>query len=89
MPMLFAKSKEYVRNLQLVFSIKTKKLRCIYLLNLTIYLISIAQSMQLSRSHGNKNKYEQYKQCRCCLLQCTHDAVSGWLMLASLFYKEK
>ncbi|XP_063416266.1 uncharacterized protein LOC134697909 [Mytilus trossulus] len=38
---------------------------------------------------NNKYNYKQYKTCICTLLQSIyHDAVSGWLMLASLFYKE-
>lgn len=81
---------DYVRNLQQIFSFKTNKLRYISLLNMTINCFRIAQTMQLSSLQGNKYEYKQYKQCMCCLLQCTHqDAVTGWLMLASLFYKTK
>ncbi|VDI64197.1 Hypothetical predicted protein [Mytilus galloprovincialis] len=39
---------------------------------------------------NNKYQYKQYKSCLSTLLtNVYHDAVSGWLMLASLFYKTK
>ncbi|VDH96213.1 Hypothetical predicted protein [Mytilus galloprovincialis] len=41
-------------------------------------------------SDTNKYKYKKYKSCLSTLLQnIYHDAVSGWLMLASYFYKTK
>ncbi|CAC5400860.1 unnamed protein product [Mytilus coruscus] len=81
---------DYVQNLQLVFSSKTKKLRHISLLNMAQNCFCIAQTMHLSSLHCNKYKYEHYKQCLCYLLQSTHqDAVTGWLMLASFFYEKK
>lgn len=52
---------------------------------------SRAQSMPLnSACINNKDKHKQYKSCFSYLLKnIYHDAVSGWLMLASLFYKTK
>lgn len=39
---------------------------------------------------GNKSTYNQYNTCVSTLLQNTrHDAVSGWLMLASFFLQDK
>ncbi|XP_071145515.1 uncharacterized protein [Mytilus edulis] len=39
---------------------------------------------------NNKYQYKQYKSCLSTLLtNVYHDAVSGWLMVASLFYKTK
>ncbi|CAC5398445.1 unnamed protein product [Mytilus coruscus] len=39
---------------------------------------------------NNKYQYKQYKVGLCSLLQnINHDAVSGWLMVASFFYKTK
>ncbi|XP_052083053.1 uncharacterized protein LOC127720503 [Mytilus californianus] len=39
---------------------------------------------------NNKYRYKQYKSClSTLLLNVYHDAVSGWLMVASLFYKTK
>ncbi|CAC5380209.1 unnamed protein product [Mytilus coruscus] len=50
-----------------------------------------AQSIPLNSAYSNnKYQYRQYKSCLCTLLQnIYHDAVSGWLMLASFFYKTK
>lgn len=44
--------------------------------------------MLLPSRHTNKNSYKQFNTCLCYLLQnIHHDPVSGWLMLASFFYK--
>ncbi|CAC5356947.1 unnamed protein product [Mytilus coruscus] len=50
-----------------------------------------AQNIPLNSTNNyNKYSYKQYKFCLSTLLQNVHhDAVSGWLMLASLFYKTK
>ncbi|CAC5355682.1 unnamed protein product [Mytilus coruscus] len=50
-----------------------------------------AQSIPLNSAYsGNKYQYQKYKSCICTLLQnIYHDAISGWLMLASFFYKTK
>lgn len=47
--------------------------------------------MSLDNTFGyNKDKYKQYRVCLSTLLRNVyHDAVSGWLMVASLFYKTK
>ncbi|XP_052078278.1 uncharacterized protein LOC127716192 [Mytilus californianus] len=52
---------------------------------------SFAWSLSLDNTKSNnKHQYKQYKSCLCTLLQhIHHDAVSGWLMLASFFYKSK
>ncbi|XP_071150247.1 uncharacterized protein [Mytilus edulis] len=43
-----------------------------------------------STYNGNKYQYEQYRSCLSTLLQNVyHDAASGWLMVASFFYKTK
>ncbi|XP_052081006.1 uncharacterized protein LOC127718971 [Mytilus californianus] len=51
----------------------------------------LAQDTPLFSSFScNKFKYKQYKSCLSTLLKnIYHDAVSGWLMVASLFYKTK
>ncbi|VDI61361.1 Hypothetical predicted protein [Mytilus galloprovincialis] len=51
----------------------------------------LAQRISLeSTLNNNKNLYKQYKFCLSTLLQNVyHDAVSGWLMVASIFYKTK
>ncbi|XP_071126599.1 uncharacterized protein [Mytilus edulis] len=50
-----------------------------------------AQSIQLNCSNNsNKYLYKQFTSCVSILLQnIYHDAVSGWLMIASFFYKTK
>ncbi|XP_071126632.1 uncharacterized protein [Mytilus edulis] len=61
----------------------------------TYYMSSMgsqyAQSAPLNSTRkGNKHQYKQDKSSLCTLLQnIYHDAVSGWLMLASFFYKSK
>ncbi|XP_063414863.1 uncharacterized protein LOC134696841 [Mytilus trossulus] len=63
---------------------------------LNTYVLSVlcgqyAQYVQLNSSrNSNKHQYKQYKSCLCTLLHnIYHDSVSGWLMLASFFYKVK
>ncbi|VDH98375.1 Hypothetical predicted protein [Mytilus galloprovincialis] len=60
------------------------------------YFISMCSSGHAQRVSldttlsNNKNLNKQYKSCLSTLLQNVyHDAVSGWLMLASFFYKTK
>ncbi|VDI07687.1 Hypothetical predicted protein [Mytilus galloprovincialis] len=50
-----------------------------------------AQSLPLDvATINNKYQYKQYKSCLSTLLtNVYHDAVSGWLMVASLFYQTK
>ncbi|XP_052097558.1 uncharacterized protein LOC127732550 [Mytilus californianus] len=50
-----------------------------------------AQSVPLiSTLRNNKYQYKQYKSCLSTVIDnIYHDAVSGWLMVASLFYKTK
>lgn len=47
-----------------------------------------AQSVPLNSTRkSNKNEYDQYNFClRTLLLNIHHDAVSGWLLIVSLFY---
>ncbi|XP_071147321.1 uncharacterized protein [Mytilus edulis] len=53
--------------------------------------ISLAQRLPLDGAIiNNKYQYKQYKSCLSTLLtNVYHDAISGWLMVASLFYKTK
>ncbi|CAG2244999.1 unnamed protein product [Mytilus edulis] len=87
---LHNRSGGFIRHLQLLLSYQSKKLRSISLHNITQISNYAANTVPLSSVYGNKYQYKQYKQCVSFLLQSTHhDAVSGWLMLASLFYKMK
>ena len=59
------------------------------------YFMSMICSVAVEREHvlsvnRNKEKYKQYRRRLCYLTQnIHHDAVSGWLMLASFYYKMK
>ncbi|VDI07688.1 Hypothetical predicted protein [Mytilus galloprovincialis] len=64
--------------------------------HLYAYFISLTSSKQAQRvpftvaTINNKYQYKQYKSCLSSLLtNVYHDAVSGWLMIASLFCKTK
>ncbi|CAC5422833.1 unnamed protein product [Mytilus coruscus] len=65
------------------------KYLCTY--HLSLFCRQYAQCIPLhSTRSSNKHQYKQYKSCLCTLLQnIYHDAVSGWLMIASFFYKTK
>ncbi|VDI67245.1 Hypothetical predicted protein [Mytilus galloprovincialis] len=78
----------YVRNVNMVLSNRSKKIRSIFLYNMTRRCCDTGHSISIASSNGNKYNYKQFKQCLCFLLQSTHhDASSGWLMVACLFYK--
>jgi hypothetical protein len=59
------------------------------------YFMSMICSVAVEREpvlsvNRNKEKYKQYRRRLCYLTQnIHHDAVSGWLMLASFYYKMK
>ncbi|VDH98985.1 Hypothetical predicted protein [Mytilus galloprovincialis] len=81
---------EYERCLKSILLSKSKRIRTIHLHNMTRLSLNNAHTMQLSNPNSNKYKYKQYKTCICYILQSTQqDAVLGWLMLATLFYKHK
>ncbi|VDH97230.1 Hypothetical predicted protein [Mytilus galloprovincialis] len=69
-----------------VMSIKSSKIKSLYM----YFLSKRGSSNELQpfdNISDNKFTYKQYKTCVCSLLLGTrHDAVSGWLLLASFFY---
>ncbi|XP_071126633.1 uncharacterized protein [Mytilus edulis] len=75
---------------QIVFS-DNSSLKYVYTNYMSVLGSQYAQSAPLNSTKTcNKHQYKQYKSCICTLLQnIYHDAVSGWLMLASFFYKSK
>ncbi|XP_076071842.1 uncharacterized protein LOC143043412 [Mytilus galloprovincialis] len=75
---------------QIVFS-DNSSLKYVYTYDMSVWGSKYAQSAPLnSTRRGNKHQYKQYKSRICTLLQnIYHDVVSGWLMLASFFYKSK
>ncbi|XP_076085584.1 uncharacterized protein LOC143056377 [Mytilus galloprovincialis] len=81
---------EYERCLKSLLLSKSKKIKTIHLHNMTQLSLNTAHTIQLSNRYSNKYNYKQYKTCICYILQSTHHvAVSGWLTLATLFYKHK
>lgn len=66
------------------------KIRNTYKYYISIMYTEAAKNIALTTSFGNKNSYGYYKYCKYYLLMnIHHDAVSGWLMLASFFYRTK
>ncbi|XP_052078279.1 uncharacterized protein LOC127716194 [Mytilus californianus] len=63
----------------------------LHIFHMSLLCAQYAQSLPLnSNSVNNKYQYLEYNSCRCTLLQnIYHDAVSGWVMLASFFCKTK
>ena len=50
----------------------------------------VVQYKHVVSVNRNKDNYKQYRRRLCYLTQnIHHDAVSGWLMLASFYYKMK
>ncbi|XP_063410350.1 uncharacterized protein LOC134693451 [Mytilus trossulus] len=81
---------DYERCLKSILLSKSKQIRSILLHNMTSLSFNTVHTMQLPNPYGNIYKYKQYKTCICYILQSIqHDAVSGWMMLATLFYKHR
>ncbi|CAC5426239.1 unnamed protein product [Mytilus coruscus] len=73
-----------------ILSIESSKIKSIYSYYTSKFSFRSQSLLQSNDLYGNKSTYSQYKTCVSTLLQSTrHDAVSGWLLLASFFYKTK
>lgn len=69
-------------------SYKNPKIMCLYIYFMSMIFSQKAQTIQLTEAIDNKNCYLKYKACQCDLMQnIHHDAASGWLLIASLFYR--
>ncbi|XP_063406259.1 uncharacterized protein LOC134690214 [Mytilus trossulus] len=80
----------YKRNLHRLLVCDKSAVKYLHTYYLSRWCAQYAQSISLTFTRSNKLQYKQYTSCLCTLLQnIHHDAVSGWLMLASLFYKSK
>ncbi|VDI64267.1 Hypothetical predicted protein [Mytilus galloprovincialis] len=76
--------------LHLLLHIGSSNSKYLYLYYLSKYSHAKAQQIPSKKTSGNKSAYMQYKvSVRTLLLNMRHDAVSGWLMLASFFYGKK
>ncbi|XP_071126807.1 cyclic GMP-AMP synthase-like receptor 2 [Mytilus edulis] len=81
----------YKKGIRLIMSCDKSYLKYLYTYYLSLRCAQSAQTISLnSTTNSNKQQYKQYNSCLCTLLQnIYHDAVSGWLMLASFFYTSK
>ncbi|XP_071124084.1 uncharacterized protein [Mytilus edulis] len=79
------------RVIRQIVSCDQSSLKYFYTYYMSLWCARYAQSIPLTSTRSsNKHQYKHYKSCLCTLLQnIHHDAVSGWLMLASFFYKTK
>lgn len=73
-----------------MFSIDNTEIKSTYLFYMSKMYHIRSQLLPLCGLYDNKSTYKQYKVHISSLLTSTrHDVVSGWLMLASFFYKTK
>ncbi|XP_071124028.1 uncharacterized protein [Mytilus edulis] len=88
---LYSKWNAYNTGIHQIVSCDKSSNKYIYVYYMSLAYASVVQSISLNNTKGNnKHQYTQYKSRLCTLLQnIHHDAVTGWLMLASLFYNSK
>jgi tetratricopeptide (TPR) repeat protein len=68
----------------------SRRLKSLYLYFMSMICYDVVQCKPVVSVNRNKDKYKQYRRRLCYLTQnIHHDAVSGWLMLASFYYKMK
>ncbi|XP_052100802.1 uncharacterized protein LOC127734817 [Mytilus californianus] len=73
-----------------LLSYKNPKIVYLNIYSLSMICSQKAQTIRLTGAYGNKNCYLKYKACQYNLMQnIYHDAASGWLLIASFFYKRK
>ncbi|XP_052076791.1 uncharacterized protein LOC127714797 [Mytilus californianus] len=76
--------------IHLVLSMKSSKIKYLYTHYISKYCLNGHNLLPFDDIYGNKSTYKQCKTYTCTLLLNTrHDAVSGWLLIASLFYRTK
>ena len=69
---------------------QSRRLKSCYRYFMSIICSDVVQRKPVVSVNKNKDKYKQYRRRLCYLKQnIHHDAVSGWLMLASFYYKMK
>ncbi|XP_071126577.1 uncharacterized protein [Mytilus edulis] len=80
----------YATGIQAIISSENSKIKYLYSYYLSKFCYKSDQFVQFNDKYDNKNMYRQYTACVSTLLRgMGHDCVSGWLMLASFFYKTK
>ncbi|XP_052077199.1 uncharacterized protein LOC127715219 isoform X2 [Mytilus californianus] len=78
------------KEVHMTLSIESSKIKYLYLFYMSKASCYRVQFLQFNAINDNKYIYKQYKTCiNKLLLNIRHDAVTGWLMLASFFYKTK
>ena len=72
------------------FICKSQRLNSSYRYFMSMICSKAVQCIAVVSVNRNKDKYKQYRRHLCYLTQnIHHDAVSGWLMLASFYYQMK
>ncbi|CAC5406187.1 unnamed protein product [Mytilus coruscus] len=89
--LLMAESKMFNKRIMQIVSCQQSSIKHVYKYYMSKLCNKHAQNIPVdSTISDNKYRYKQYKFClTTLLLHVYHDAVSGWLMLGSLFYKTK
>lgn len=78
------------KGIQQILLNESSKIKYAYKYYMSMICSQNSQLIPLSDAFGNKYFYMNYKVCNCYLLQnIYHDDVSGWLMLATFFYRSK
>ncbi|XP_063416466.1 uncharacterized protein LOC134698106 [Mytilus trossulus] len=78
------------QGIRIAFSFENFKIKQFHLYYISKMCSVIAQSFTIKNISSNKSTYKQHNLCiRSLLLNLHHDAVSGWLLLASFFYKTR
>ncbi|XP_071126576.1 uncharacterized protein [Mytilus edulis] len=76
------------KGLKIIYSIRNSKIKYLYLYYISKLCCNRSQLLPTKAISSNKSAYKQYKRYLSSLmLNTNHDAVSGWLMLPSFFYK--
>ncbi|CAC5426240.1 unnamed protein product [Mytilus coruscus] len=78
---------DFEKAIHIIMSFESSKVKYLYF---SKFSCISDQFLPFKSTPGNKCSYKKYNTRLCTLLQNTHhDAVSGWLMLASFFYGTK
>lgn len=84
-----ASDKLWENGIHMIMSHKSSKIKsmCLYYMS---RMITLLETKQVKDIYDNKSKYQEYKTRISTLVQnIYHDSVTGWLKLASFFYKTK
>ncbi|VDI45249.1 Hypothetical predicted protein [Mytilus galloprovincialis] len=85
--LIFENYNNYRKVVKEIISCCSRKLQYVHIYYMSVICSRISQSITINSEYSNKHKYKLYNTCLSyLLLNLYHDAVSGWLMLASFFY---